>query len=291
MHIRAAIALLAASLCAPVLAQIALPPPIMVNTAPSKPAKTADSPSKPSAHSFDVRSFTCPIGGKVFEQEVGYSAFPLITLPDGSWLGDTEIGVQIPVCPDNGLVLIPDLLKSAEEDDDRMAYAEYSPSERERLPALIADPAYIALKEDGRYAQAWWLATQLGRPAEDRFFMLQRSTWATRDPAKRKRLVKRLAEEGPAIVASLRGQGSIKSFYLIYVVNALREIGRFDDALTMLDQLEAKGDPIPGQPDPDSIYGAGDAVGPMRMAIEQKDDGRFPAELLHAKMVNDICDD
>jgi hypothetical protein len=290
MPIRAAIALLAASLCAPVFAQIALPPPIVVSTVPGKPAKSDESPSKPYVQSYDVRQFTCPIGGKVFEQEVGYSAFPLITLPDGSWLGDTEIGVQIPVCPDNGLVLIPDLSKSAQEGSDRIAYADYTTAELARLPALIADPAYIALKEDGRYAQAWWLATQLGRPAEDRFFMLQRSTWATRDPAKRKRLVKRLAEEGPAIIAAFNGKEAVKSYHGIYIVNALREIGRFDEALALLDQLEAKGEPIPGQPDPDNIYGPGDADGPMRLAIAQKDDGRFAAELLPAKMVNDICD-
>ena len=57
----------------------------------------------------DLREFTCPVGGARFTHNVGYSAFPLITLPDGSWLGDTQIGVQIPVCPDNGLVLLPDV--------------------------------------------------------------------------------------------------------------------------------------------------------------------------------------
>ncbi|QIG53861.1 hypothetical protein G6N82_06565 [Altererythrobacter sp. BO-6] len=48
---------------------------------------------------FDVRSFTCPLGGANFSQDVGYYALPVLTMPDGSWLGDTEIGVQIPDLP------------------------------------------------------------------------------------------------------------------------------------------------------------------------------------------------
>lgn len=239
----------------------------------------------------DQRSFTCPLNDRTFTQDVGYSAFPLITLPDGSWLGDTEIGVQIPVCPDNGLVLIPDLSKSsAEAGDDRILYADYSAAERTRLPALIADPEYAALQADGRYAQAYWLASRLERPAEDRFFMLQRSTWATRDPVLRKKLVARFAAEAPALIDAFGGAETKRRYHRIYVVNALRELGRFNEALAMLDSIEKSGPPVPGQPDPDSIYGPGEAAGPMRRALIGKDDGRFAAELLPKKMVSQVCE-
>src|SRR3569623_2500113 len=70
-------------------------------------------PPSPRERSFDVRHFTCPLGGKTFDQDVGYNAFPLITLPDGSWLGDNLIDAQIPICPDNGLVLLPDYAATA----------------------------------------------------------------------------------------------------------------------------------------------------------------------------------
>lgn len=237
--------------------------------------------------SFDKRAFTCPLGGEVFTQDVGYSAFPLITLPDGSWLGDTEIGAQIPICPGNGLVLLPDLAKS---DGNRMAYGEYRVTDLARLPALIADPAYLALKPEGRYAQAYWLASKLGRPAEDRFFMLQRSTWATRDPVLRKRLVARFAADAPALIDGYRENAAVQRFHRIYVVNALRELGRFDEALGLLDAIDASGPPVPGQADPDSIYGPGEADAPLRRAIAGKDDGRFAAETLPDRMVGDICD-
>lgn len=249
--------------------------------APGLPAY-AESPAK---QTYLVRSFICPISGKSFEQEVGYSAFPLITMPDGSWLGDTEIGAQIPVCPDNGLVLIPDLAKSAASSGDRIEYADYSTEERAKLPGLIADPAYQALKADGPYAQAWWLATQLGRPAADRFFTLQRSTWATRDPATRKRLVARFAEHASGIIAGMPTSDDNKRSAQLLVVNALRELGRFDDALMLLESVQRKqgAEPIDGR---DSEW-----LSSIWRAISEKDDGRFAAAMLPNRMVNVICSD
>lgn len=238
---------------------------------------------------YDVRQFTCPVGGNVFKQEVGYSAYPLLTMPDGSWLGDTGIGVQIPVCPDNGLVLLPDLALIEASGDSKLLYTNYSAQERTRLQALIAHPDYMALKQDGYYAQAWWLATQLERPAEDRFFMLQRSTWATSDPVLRKRLVARFAEEAPAIIDKMKADQERTIFLRMYIVNALRELGRFDEALALLNQMTAGGKSVPGQVDPNSMFDPEDPTGAMRLAIAQKDDGRFAAELLPPRMVSNIC--
>jgi hypothetical protein len=253
-------------------------------------AAQANAPAKDAPATYDVREFVCPIGGKAFKQDVGYFAFPLITMPDGSWLGDTEIGVQIPVCPDNGLVLVPDMTKMMGE-GDRILYADYSAAERERLPALIADPAYRALAAEGRYAQAYWLATALGRPAYDRFFMLQRSTWATRDPAMRARLVARFVADAPALIDAYTQGEPIKRFHRMYVVNALRELGQFDEALALLDAIEGSGPPVPGQADPDNMFGPGEADEPLRLAIQQRDDGRFAAATLPQRMLNDICDE
>ena len=239
---------------------------------------------------FDVRTFICPVGGKSFKQDVGYSAFPLITLPDGSWMGDHEIGAQVPVCPDNGLVLLPDLAASAKM-SGRLAYSGYTPVERDRLPALIADAEYRALKTDGRYAQAAWLAEKLGLPGEVLFFTLQRATWATRDPMLRRKLVERFVDKAPVAIDAAEVPESTRRFWRAYVVNGLRELGRFAEASAMLDLLEASGPPVPGAPDPDSIFGP-EAIGPaLRRAIEQKDDGRYPAELLHRKILADICEE
>lgn len=246
--------------------------------------------AKNPAAEFDVREFTCPIGGKSFRQDVGYPGFPLITLPDGSWLGDTEIGAQIPVCPDNGLVMIPELKASEDSGSNSLSYTDYTAEERAQLPGLIANTDYIALKADGPYAQAWWLATKLNRPAEDRFFMLQRSTWATRDPAKRKKLVARFASEGPAIIAAFDGDRAKRHISSLYIVNAFRELGEFDAALMLLDRLDAEAiaGPVPSQSGGE-LWSPDDAAS-MRLAIAQKDDGRFAAELLPKRVFQDICE-
>jgi hypothetical protein len=239
------------------------------------------------AEDYDKRQFICPIGGKKFSHDVGYSAFPLITFPDGSWLGDTQIGVQIPICPDNGLVLLPDIGKSEEE----LVYTDYTAAEKTQLSALIADPEYRARKSDGLYAQAYWLASKLGRPAEDRFFMVQRATWATADTALRKKLVEKLAEDGPALIDAMTADEATKLSYRRYIVNALRELGRFDAALALLDAMVATQQTIMQKPDPDSMFGPEEFAPEMRLAIAEKDDGRHPVEMLDRRMVDDICDD
>lgn len=244
--------------------------------------------AEPYKEDYDVRTFTCPIGGKKFKQDVGYSSFPLITLTDGSWLGDAQIGVQIPICPDNGLVLIPDLAKSEADEGDKILYADYTRDERTKLPSLIADPAYGALKSDGPYAQAYWLATKLGRPVADRYFMLQRSTWATVDPVLRRKRVSMLVSDTPALIDALPKEDMRTFLYRYYLVNALREMGQFAEATTALDGLER--DVATIQSIPEEERGVPDADS-MRIAIAEKDEGRHPAALLNRRIVSDVCND
>ena len=238
---------------------------------------------------LDKRSFTCPLGGKTFTQEVGYSAFPLITLPDGSWLGDALMDVQIPVCPDNGLVILPDYAAMEASDEQRMTYGDYSVAERARLPGLIADPAYLALKSDNRHAQAYWLATKLGRPASTRFHLLQRSTWATIDPMLRKRRVEQFAADGPALIDAMDESADARRLYSTYIVNALRELGRFDEALARLDANDSAY-PLPDSPPGTELtIRIENFVDPLRTAIAERDDDRFPVDLLDQRIANDIC--
>jgi hypothetical protein len=259
--------------------------PVAVLAVPAAAAAAPkDGPAK-----YDVRHFTCPLGGKPFDQDVGYSSFPLITLPDGSWLGDFMIDAQIPVCPDNGLVILPDYEAMRQQDSQKILYHDYTPAERARLVALVADPAYVALKADGRHAQAYWLATQLGRPALDRFALLQRATWAARPAALRRRLVERLATDGPALIDAIDAPDAVKRAHLYYIINALRELGRFDDALALLEKVEASGPPVHEPVDPDSMYGPEEYAPKVRLALAERDDGRFPVEVLSDRMVNDVC--
>ncbi len=235
---------------------------------------------------YDPRSFTCPLGGERFDQDVGYASFPLETLPDGSWLGDIAIGAQIPQCPGNGLVILPDY--AASDEAGAMAYSDYSAAELARLPALITDPRYAALKADGRFAQAYWLATQLGRPPLERFTLLQRATWGALAPELRRRLVETFVAEAPTLIAASDLPDAAKRFQTSYVVNGLRELGRFDEALALLDELEQGEAALFEAADPDDLF-AGELGPKMRLAIGQRDDGRFPIELLGSRVVGLIC--
>lgn len=252
---------------------------------------TTASAAEPSAdrEAIDRREFTCPVGGAKFTQDVGFSTYPLVTFPDGSYPGDDRIETEIPICPENGLVLIPDFVAMNAPGTSRMIYSEYSSAELARLPALIGDPAYSALKADGRHVQALWLATRLGRPALVRFMLLQRATWAATDPGLRKRLVERFVAEGPALIeaADMPDHGMRRVRY--YIVNALRELGRFDEALALIDSIERGGPPVPAPADPDSLYGPGDYASRMRAVIAAKDMDRFPVALMPDKWAASVC--
>ena len=236
---------------------------------------------------FDLRSFTCPLGGEQFSQDVGYSAYPLLTLPDGSWLGDFAIGTQVPVCPGNGLVLIPkyDPYDPDAQGQGQMDYTDYTPAELAQLPALIASEEYRALKADGPYTQAWWLATKLGRPAYGRFHLLQRATWATRDPAQRRRLVERFVAEAPALIDAAEAPPEAKLFLRMGVVNALRELGRFDAAQALLSALYQQSSALPGY----EVTEVDMHQLPIARAIAERDEGWFAAEMIDRKMLGDLC--
>lgn len=238
-------------------------------------------------YSFDKREFTCPLGGARFEQDVGYSTFQLVTFPDGSYPGDEGVDAEIPACPGNGLLILPDFEASSEA--QRMAYSDYSAEELARLPALIADPAYRAAAADGRHMQAYWLASKLGRPAELRFTLLQRATWAAVDPSLRRKLVERLVEEGPALIRSSGDPDPAKRMQLYLIVNGLRELGRFDEALALIDTIEREGPAVRAPVDPDNMYGPGEYGPQMRAVIAEKDTDRYPVGLMPPKWANSIC--
>jgi hypothetical protein len=61
--------------------------------------------------------------------------------------------------------------------------------------------------------------------------------------------------------------------------------------LALLDKIEGSGPPLLQATDPYSIFGPEAFAPTMRLAIAEKDDGRLPAELLHNKMLDNICND
>lgn len=240
---------------------------------------------------LDVRGFVCPVGGEAFKQEVGYFSLPLYILPDGSWLGDFQINTQIPVCPENGLVLLPDL--GPESADGQLTYESYSDAERLQLPALIADPEYRALGADGAYSQAAWLAEQLHRSPALQLFLLQRATWGTISPEARRRTLERFAKAAPTQIELLRNTGSDGSrraaLWQTYLANAFRELGQMDEANELIDLIEAELPELELVVDQSSLFGGRRFAEPLRAAVAARDTDRFPVNLLPEPLQRDVC--
>lgn len=245
----------------------------------------ATAPAGP--HGLDVREFTCPIGGEKFSQDVGYISLGFVPFPDGSWLGDFRIDVQIPECPGNGLVLILDI--DAIRKSSRMEYLTYSPEQLARLPALIGSDAYRQLKGKSRYERAQWLATQLGLPAATRWQLLVRSSWTTSDPAERKRLVTRIVDEGPALIDAMDSTDTDKRRQRLLVANALRELGRFDASNALLASILASLSTDADVDDPNGTRKLRFEASRMRAVNAHHDDDRFPVELSDEKWAAGFC--
>lgn len=237
---------------------------------------------------FDVREFVCPLGDAKFSQDVGYLSMPLVQFPDGSWLGDIGIDAQIPECPANGLLLLPDY-DQATSVGSRLGYRAFTPEQLERLPALLRSAPFEALRVKGRHERALWLATQLGLPAKVRWELLVRSSWATADAAERRRLVERLAAEGPALIKEFEADAPGALGARVLVANALRELGRFDEARARIDAILASLDGRAGIDGPDDMRALVSMLGRMDEVIEARDDDRFPVGMASARWAREVC--
>lgn len=179
---------------------------------PAPPAMPAAAPP--------AKAMTCPIGGTAFQYAPPAPVPALGERPDGKPYGAAG-PVPLPECPDNGLVL----------------YKDYSKEEVAKLEPLVASEAYQALrKQDVQYYRAYWLMKQMGVGPETYLFVLLQASWQADDrPDLRKRYLAELAEESakvPARPADLNWIGMEGR-----AIDALRELGRFDEALARLDKV------------------------------------------------------
>ncbi len=234
---------------------------------------------------FNVMNFTCPLGGAKFKQDVGYYALPIVQFADGSWLGDIGIDAQIPKCPDNALVLVPNYERMS---DSALTYTEFTPAQKAKLGSLVDDPAYRALATKTKHERALWLAERLGLSESTRWHLLQRLTWTATDPAERKRLVARFVAEGPALFAGFTDWK--EQFLARYMqANALRELGRFEEARGELQKAVGLMPEDAGLKSPDDASQLASDAASLHEIIEAKDDDRFPIGLSSEKWRRQAC--
>jgi hypothetical protein len=163
----------------------------------------------------------CPVGGAAFDYVRPAPKAVLGLRPDGRPYGESAQPAPLPECPDNGLVL----------------YKDYEPDEIEKLTAFVASDGYEALRgEDTQYYRAYKLMRELGETPDDYLWALLQATWeADGKPGLRKRYQEELvsassdvpARTGDMTWIGLEGR----------VIDALRELGRFDEASAKLAKI------------------------------------------------------
>jgi hypothetical protein len=223
-----------------------------------------------------VRKMTCPIGGKAFDFATTGSYSTAGARPDGKPYGSWTFPLALPECPDNGLVL----------------YKEYEPAEVEKLAPLVASDAYQALRrEDTPYYRAYWLMREMGLGPESYLWALLQASWeADSKPALKARYQAELAEASAKVAAdpaSLNWLGMEGR-----AINALRELGRFDEAQARLARLPAAGlAPVAGEAaDQARARKAwGDFLAGQRKAIARKDASSEPLDLIPRREALSRC--
>jgi hypothetical protein len=157
----------------------------------------------------------CPVGGETFTF-TGYASYSRWgSLPDGQPVGSAPFPLAIPQCPKNGLPIFDTF--------DKATVATLTP--------LVNGPEFDALVANGetqRYL-VYWLMTRLGRPDTDRAWVLLNAGWEAKNRGDTAR-ARRYAEEYVAVAGAPSGESLDVQGLKARRVNALRELGRFEEA-------------------------------------------------------------
>ncbi len=168
------------------------------------------------------REITCPVGGEIFQYFTTASLSTFGSRPDGKPYGSWTFPVPLPECPSNGLVL----------------YRDFPPEEIAQLTQLVQSPEFAALREEVPYYRAQWLATRMDADeAGLALWLLLRASW-DEDNADAQQKTRYQTEFVKRAAAYPIDQANTDTLILRFrVANALRELGRFDEALVVLDTI------------------------------------------------------
>jgi len=177
-------------------------------------------PAGPAIAGFPVtREMTCPIGGERFDFTTTASYTTFGARPDGKPFGSWTFPLELPECPGNGLIVYKE---------------NFEPAELTRLGALIETPGYRALRGgDTSYYRLSWLLREMGAPRPEVLSALVQATWQPADDSPLR--ARYLGELAAAAAAEPVAPADLPGFALrAYGINALRELGRFDEASALL---------------------------------------------------------
>lgn len=238
--------------------------------------------ASPAAAAPASQTMTCPIGGGSFTFTTGESPIVIGTRPDGKPYGNSAFPAPLPECPANGLVL----------------YKQYTPEEVAKLEQIVASDAYQALRtSDTSYYRAYRLMKEMGLGPEDYLWVLLQASWqADGKPELKTRYLTELVEGSAA--ATPRPDDLNWIGMEARSANALRELGRFDEAIARLDKIptQALDVRVPlGQATDPAVREAKsrrawlDYMKELRIAAERKDQSSEPLDLIPRAVAYDRC--
>jgi hypothetical protein len=177
-----------------------------------------------------AQKMKCPVGGAPFSYTPAPQPAGIGMRPDGRPYAGGVVPPPLPECPDNALVL----------------YKDYSDEEVAKLTPLVESADYQALRRESQYYRAYWLMKAMGVDSDRYLLALLQAAWQADDrPELRARYLAEFADESARVEArpddinwiGMEGRA----------VDALRELGRFDDAAARLAKvpLDALASPDP----------------------------------------------
>ena len=227
-----------------------------------------------------AQTLKCPVGGAEFDYRTPAAPVSMGERPDGKPYAAVALPMPLPECPDNRLVL----------------YKNYEPEEVAKLEPLIASDGYKALlANDTQYYRAYWLMKEMKVAPERYLIALLQAGWeADGKPELRARYLAELAEASAAVPARPDDINWIGME--ARAVNALRELGRFDEAKARLDKIPTLGLDIDLAADAEP---AGKKVDPkqrwlaylrkQRAAIDRKDAAAEPLDMIPRSLALSRC--
>lgn len=233
-------------------------------------------PAGPVLAGFPVtRQMTCPIGGERFDFTTTGSYTIFGSRPDGKPFGSWTFPLELPECPGNGLIVYKET---------------FEPAELTRLGALIVTPGYRALRGgDTSYYRLSWLLRETGAPRPQVLWALVRATWQPADDSPLR--ARYLGELAAAVAAETDAPADLAGYALrAYGINALRELGRFDEAVALLTRsplapLGPEGS-LPGAED-DDRSGWLDHFTRLQALLARRDRSADPAEFRPRESADD----
>lgn len=209
---------------------------------------------------------TCPIGGQKFKFMELMSISTYGRMADGMPIGSGQFPIDLPKCPDNGLVM----------------YKDFRKADLAVLRPIVAGAEYQALqRRETVYFLAAWLAERLGE--QDRIAgLLLSATWEAKNREPDGERARRYNEAFLARVAALPADNrSFESIALrVRAANVLRELGRFEEAEAMRAAIVVAADA--GGTDPDAAEnrkGWTEYLGMAAAPIARRDASRWPIDL------------